>query len=485
MMGSMVSFSDYDGIEGFGAASQQDVSDLNKALSAGNAAAPIAGTGPAGAGTYLITESLEKTLHVVTYRMEHVKLWRALQKQAAFSTAEEYNRLESYGSNPDAGWISEGDLPEEDDSTYSRHVALMKYIGSTRRVTLQMSMVRTMIGNVIANETVNGTMHLLKMIETGLFTADASLSALQFDGFRTLMRANCVGALANNIIDMRGQPLNEDVIADAGLTVSEDPNWGQITDLYLNPKNKSDLIKGMFPKARYDALQKTKDGLLGLDIKGITTAAGDITFQHDSFITDGGQVPAAAVGDATKIPATPTVSTVATTPVTAAGLFTADFAGNYFYSIVAKNRYGASAPVVLSAGPAAVAVAAGDSVTWGMTPGSAITVSWYEVYRTQVGGASGTQRLILRVPNAAGAGEQTIVDLNAYLPFCYTAYGFQMNSEGMALKQLSPMLKVPLAQIDTSVRWSQVIFLVPVIYAFGKHVIFENVGRASGFVGAP
>lgn len=480
-MGSMVGFQDYAGIEGF---NNVEASDLVKALEAGNAAAPTVGAGPAGAGTYLITESLEKTLHVVTYQMQNIRLWRALSKQAAFSTAEEYNLLNAYGSNSDAGWIAEGDLPEEDDSTYERRVALMKYMGTTRRVTLQMSMVRTMVGNVIAQETVNGTMHLLKMVENALFTGDSSLQALQFDGYRTLMRNNCTGALASNIIDMRGQPLTQDVIEDAQLTVSQEPNYGQITDLYLNPRNLGDLLKGMYPNARFDALQKTKDGMLGLAARGMTTSGGDVVFQPDTFITDGGQVPAAAVGDATKIPATPVVSTAATTPVTATAQFGADDAGNYFYSVVACNRYGRSAAVSVGGG-AAITVAAGDSCTWGMTPGSAVTVSWYEVYRTQVGGATGTERKILRVANAALAGEQTIVDLNAYLPFCYTAYGFSFNPQDIACKQLSPMLKVPLAQIDTSMRWAQVIFLVPLIYAYGRHVIFENVGRASGFVGAP
>ena len=47
---------------------------------------------------------------------------------------EEYNQIQSYGQNPDAGYISEGDLPTEDDSQYERKFSLVKYLGTTRQL---------------------------------------------------------------------------------------------------------------------------------------------------------------------------------------------------------------------------------------------------------------------------------------------------------------------------------------------------------------
>jgi hypothetical protein len=130
MDNGFVSWRDYEGLEGFGATTAADVSDLRKALTAGqdlNSPGVSAGT-----GFPLRVESLEKTLKVVTYKMDDVKLWKSLTKLPAFNTVEEYNRLREYGSG-NAAFISEGDLPTSDDSTYSREYTVIKYLGTTRQ----------------------------------------------------------------------------------------------------------------------------------------------------------------------------------------------------------------------------------------------------------------------------------------------------------------------------------------------------------------
>jgi hypothetical protein len=479
MSENMVSWKDYQGIEGFGQTTQQDVDDLNKALTAGQEINPPGSVVP-GDGFALRVESLERTLKNTTYKMDHIQFWKNIPKLPAYNTVEEFNQIQSYGENPDAGWIDEGDLPEEDDSTYERKFAIVKYLGTTRKVTHVMSLVRPAHGNVIAQETINGTMHLLRIMERALFYGDSSLNSLQFDGFEKLLRDN---APAANIIDLRGKPLSEDVLTDGALTIQDAPNYGTPTNLYLNPKTKSDLVKTFFPKERYDLFQKTANGMIGLDIKGFTSPAGDVLFNPDVFITDGG-APTAAVGDVAKRPSAFTVTTAPTTPVDATAQFEADDAGDYYYKAQAVNRYGRSAAVDVPAGPTAVTVAAGDKVTFGLTPG-AIAPSYWEIYRTKVDGASGTERLILRVPHTTGAAEETINDLNASLPYTTSAFLFQQNLENMSFKQLAPMVKIPLATVDSSIRWMQLIYGVPTLYTPGKNVLYVNVGRATGFVGQP
>jgi hypothetical protein len=479
MHGNMVSWKDYQGIEGFGVTTQQDVDDLNKALTAGQDRDPP-GAIVAGDGFALRVESLERTLKNTTFKMEHIRFWKSIPKLAAYNTVEEFNQIQSYGENPDAGWIDEGDLPEEDDSTYERKFSVVKYLGTTRRVTHVMSMVKPAHGNVIAQETINGTMHLLRILERAMFYGRSDLSALQFDGFEKLMLDSLP---ADNIIDLRGKPLSEDVLTDGALTVQDAPNYGTPTHLYLNPKVKADLVKTFFPKERYDLFQKTSDGMIGLDIKGFTSPAGDVRFEPDVFVTDGG-APTAAVGDAAKRPSAFTVSTGPTTPVEATAQFEADDAGDYFYRIQAVNRYGRSAAQDLVAGPTAVTVAAGDKVTFGLTPGAVVPDYW-EVYRTKVDAASGSERLILRIPHTTAAAEETLDDLNANLPGTTSAFLFQQNLENMSFKQLAPMVKIPLATIDSSIRWMQLIYGVPVLYTPGKNVLYVNVGRATGFVGQP
>lgn len=481
MFGNMVSWRDYEGLDGIGnmlPSSAEEVANLNKALSVGQEINKPSVA--AGEGFAFRVESLERSLKVTTYRNEHVRFWRAIPKRPARNTVEEHNEMSSYAENEDTGWIQEIDLPEDDSSTYERKYAVVKFLGTTRSVSHVSTVIDSAIGNVIAQETISGTMKLLRILERALFYGDSSLSSLQFDGYEKLISDN---APATNVIDLRGQPLSEDILNDGAMTVFDAPNYGQATHLYLNPRVKSDLCKAFFPKERYDLFSKTSKGMVGLDIRGFTSGAGDVLFEPDVFINDGGAAPAAAVGDAAKRPGTPTISTAPTTPVEATAQFGADDAGDYFYKVVACNRYGKSVAVDLVAGPTAVTVAAGDKVTWGVTPGGSTTVEWYEVYRTKVGGNAGTERQILRIPNTAGAGEETLNDLNASLPYTSSAFLLQMNTESLSVKQLAPMIKIPLATISTAIRWMQLIYLVPVLYAPKKNVLFKNIGRAAGSVG--
>jgi plastocyanin len=476
---NLVSWRDYEGVEGFGSASQGDVDNLNKALTAGQGINPP-GSVTAGDGFALRVESLDKTLKNTTFKMNNIRFFKSIPKSAAYNTVEEFNQVQDYGENSDSVWIDEGDLPSEDDSKYERKFSIVKYMGTTRRVSHVMSMVKPAHGNVIAQETVHGTMHLLRSIERALFFGRSDLSALQWDGYEKLITDNSPAA---NIIDLRGKPMSEDYLIDASLTISDAPNFGTATHFHCNPKVKADLVKTFFPKERYDLFQKTSSGMVGLDIKGFTSPSGDVLFEPNVFITDGG-APIGAVGDAAKRPASPTVGS-ATTPVEATSKFEADDAGDYFYKAVAVNRYGRSAAIDVVSGPTAVTVAAGDKVTFALTPGSGPDVAWYEIYRTKKDGASGTERLILKVPNGAGAGAQTIDDINAYLPYTTSAFMFQQNSENMSFKQLAPMVKIPLATIDSSIRWMQLIYGVPQLFTPGKNVLFTNVGRSANFVGQP
>lgn len=478
MSTDQISWQHYEGLEGFGAGpnlSPSELGELNKALSAGN---DVNNPGAApGQGFPLRVESLEKTLKNTTLRMEHIRLWKQIPKLPAYNTVEEHNEISSYGVG-DEGFVAEGALPQEDDSTYARKYAVIKFMGTTRKVTHPVTMIRPAHGNVIANETVNGTMHLLRMLERALFEGNSTLSNLQFDGFKRLITANSPAA---NKIDLRGKPLEEDHLIDAAQIIQDAPNYGIPTHLHLGPKAKSDVVKSLFPRARYDQFGKPSNGMIGLDIKGFESPAGDVMFEPNVFITDGGG-PTAATGDPAKIPAAPTISTGPTSPVDAASKFVAADAGSYFYVIQAHNDFGHSAPVDLVAGPTPVAIAAGDKLTFGVTPAGGPATKWFQLYRGKVGGAAGDVRLIARIPATGGA--QTIDDFNDKLPFTTEAYMWQQNLECLSWKQLAPFLKIPLATIDASIRWMQLVYGVPVQYAPGKMVLFTNIGRAPNSLSA-
>lgn len=481
-MNPEVSWRDYQG-EGFGSGTAGDVDDLNKALTVGASISPPGSAVP-GDGFALRVESLESTLKNTTFKMENITLWKALPKKPAYNTVEEYNQVQSYGVNPDAGFFAEGARPNEDDSTYQRKFAIVKFVGTTRSVSHVATLVKAAHGDVIAQQTVEGTMHLLRMIERYSWYGDSTLSrsglvgsGLQFDGFITQIMQNSPSA---NIFDMRGKPLSEDALNDSAMTINDAPNYGTPTHLFCTPKAKGDLVKTFFPKERIDMARKTDNGMIGLDIKGWESPAGDVQFMPNVFLNDIGPCNLTALGDATKIPSAPTVSTPAAAATDAASLFGNNDVGLYYYYVVACNQYGKSAPVLING--SALSVAAGQGVSFGVTPGAVIP-DYYEVHRTPVGGAQGTQRLIQRAGNVAGAGATTFVDENATLPGCSYAVLFQMDPEAVAFKQLAPLVKVPLAITDTSIRWMMLLYGTPVLYTPGKIALFKNIGRLPGYIG--
>jgi hypothetical protein len=474
MENAFVSWKDYEGLEGFGAASAVDVQELRKALSAGQ---DVNNPGvAAGTGFPLRIESLERTLKVVTYRMDDVRLWRNITKLPAYNTVEEYNRLREYGSGT-AAFIAEGDLPTGDDSTYSREFTIIKYVGTTRLVTHVMSLVRPAHGPVIAQETVNGTAFLLKQIEKGLFFGDSSLIPVQWDGLQSLIVA---GAPAANIIDLRGIPLSEEVLNDAALTVKTAPNYGRPTDLYCADGAYSDLAKSFYPAERYPIPPGGwQDGMVGMNIKGFHSMVGPVLFNPDVFLEFGDR-PSAAIGPtATRPdPVTESVAPACVADGTAANRFLASDIGDYRYRVVAVNRYGKSAALVMT-GPVTMDGAT-KKITMTVADGAKLA-SCYEVYRSPKGGAAGTEKLAFTV---ARSGATTLItDQNIYLPGMSQAFMIQQNIEYFSFKQLAPFVKIPLATVDTSIRWMQLLYGAPTVYAPGKSVLFRNVGRALASVG--
>ena len=180
--------------EGHGEISETDLGELRKALEIGTSQ-PVTGTGPDA----LRVESLESTLKLLTYSASHIKLWGDIPKLQAFSTVEEYNRLQEYGSDG-GGFVGSGELPEEEDTTYERADQKVKYIGSTRSVHHPATLVNTIPAQLIAQETQNGALWLMRKANEGLYYGDATAVPLEYNGLtKQIIDGN------GTVIDLKGQ----------------------------------------------------------------------------------------------------------------------------------------------------------------------------------------------------------------------------------------------------------------------------------------
>ena len=474
--------------EGYGTASAQEVEELNKALEAGAgyAGAPTALTG----GGALQVESLDASLKSVTYEMKNIKMWPLMAKDQAYNTIEEYNRQDAYGDQG-RGFIAEGDLPRSEDSSYSRQIQRVRFIGVTRELTHVYTLVRNAHGDAIAREIRSGTMRILEIVERNLFDgrghysnaglfdgADAAIrdDDLSWEGLDKQIRQGNTDAsaqataftgygLAESVItDQRGAVLDEDALEDAGRVVVE--NFGMPNLMMMDTKAHSDLARQFYPKERINPIG-VANGKAGFVLQQFVSSAGAYDLVSDVFLR-----PKRGASPAPGSPAVPAAATATAAAATPNSKFSAAEAGDYTYQVTAINKAGESA---LSASSAAETVAADGSVAVAI-PATAGAYA-YGVYRSVKDADQGHEFIGYVAPAAVG-GAATMTDLNHKLPGLSQAYLLTNESEVIRFKQLAPLMKMDLAIIATAYRWMQLLYGTPIVYAPRKNVILENIGRA-------
>ena len=479
-MHAQVSLKDYDGLNGFGASSVNDVNELAKALSAG-----VAVTGQTG-GSALRVESLESSLKVVTFTNKHIKLWKKIPKSPAYSTVEEFNVLSSYGADGAFGFTREGELPQTQDSNYTRQTALVKFIGTTRSVTHPMTLVNPAHGDVVALENQNGILWLLERVEDSLFHGNSDLAfdgeAEQWDGLDTLIANTAV-------IDLEGQPLQEADIEEAANLVIE--NFGYPTDMFLGTRAMSDLVKTFYPRERVQ-LPAPTNGKVGLAVETFSSQAGVIDFNPDVFLRQGKNPPAAQTS--ASAPASPSNLTAAASG-TADGaewekqLGAAPADTDFVYAVTAANRFGESAPFFSAALETMLAaeLAAGENHVLTVTNAVAIgpnAPEYYIIYRSDPNPAAVSTDVTdfseiarVAVDSQAASATQTVNDDNVTLPFTETAYLGELTPSVLTFRQLAPLMRMDLAILAPAYRWMILMYGTPILFAPAKWVRLINIGR--------
>lgn len=467
------------GMSGFGAGTEQDIAELSKALEAGYQT----GLGKTG-GSALRVESLEASLKVITYTSSHIKFWKKIPKSPAYSTVEEYNQLINYGGSQNP-FVQEGELPQATDTSYARRVQLVKFLGTTREVTHQASLVHPAHGDLIALENQSGILWLLEQVERNLFQGDSSLSfdgeAEQWDGLDALVDAS-------QVLDLEGSSIQEADLEVASNDIIE--NFGFPTDLFLGTRTMSDLVKTFYPRERI-SLPAPQNGQVGNTIQTISTQAGIIEFNPDVFIRQNPTPPAAATSS--NAPATPASIVAGAVTGTDGDHNKGAPAGdtNVNYVVTASNRFGESAPTAVQGSVVTTTQANKDlgvhvplTVTNPATIG-AFPPEYFRVYRSEAKLAAGvpadlsSYSLIAQIPAAsqASSGTTTYNDVNLTLPFTSTAYLGELTPSVITFRQLMPMMKMDLAVLSPAYRWMILLYGTPILFAPKKWIRLINIGR--------
>jgi len=190
----------------------------------------------------------------------------------------------------------------------------------------------------------------------------------------------------------------------------------------------------------------------------------------------GSVVPAAATSN--KAPNAPTI-VIGAPSTDASSLFLAGDAGDYIYQVTAINRFGESLP---SAASAATTMAAGEIVTVTITDtGGVNPATGYKVYRTEVDGTV-TYFIGIRTARATAGGVPTsptvFTDINSWRPRMFIGLLLDMSTQSITFRQLSPMMKMNLAVLSPAIRWMQLLYGTPIMYAPSKNVLIKNIAVA-------
>lgn len=457
-------------LEGFNQGTVGELEELNKALGTGEQGDAYASAGTVGDMTALRPQSLEGTLKVVTATTEQIKFWKRIGKKQAFNTVEEFNVLDSYGGNSSPFFV-EGGLPNEEDSNYLRQSQYVKFMGTTRVVTHPATLVRNTVGDIVARETTNGTTWLLQQLERALYFGDSSLDSLAFDGVIAQVKNFVTGKPYQNqhIIDMKGQPLDENTLEDCATIIAD--NFGRgILEMHLTNQVNKDLSKVLMGTSGRQRLIGTGGAPvnLGAPVKGYDANTGTIDFVNNVFMKPQATVPASAANGS---PATPTYPA---SQLTAGADATSNLpAGTYYYFVTAKNSAGESAPVALGS----VASTSGQAVT--ITINRVVSdpvAKSYKIYRGYTSNAANAL-FMTEVKDAGSGTTQAFVDRNFDIPGSHTAIIMDNDPEQvLTFKQLAPLMKLPLARISASERFMILLYGMMQVYNPRRIVILKNIG---------
>lgn len=464
-----------EGINGFGMSTPQDVENLNKALQAGHEVNPL---NLEGGGAFRV-ESLENSLHVLTYGDQHIKFWKKIPKQKAYSTVEQYGQLLDYGRNQGA-FVGEGVLPDTNDSQYARRAAFVKFVGTTREVTHPMTLVNSAFGNVVARQNQDGILWMLKQVEQSLFWGNSKLApggqeGLEWDGLVNLIDDE-------NTIDLKGTYLEEKHINWGAQLLIQ--NYGTPTDLFLPFEVMAQFSQEFFPKER--VIMPTQNGYqAGVVVNKFMTHGGEVNFEPDIFLTK--TKPLNPNASSFKAPAVGALAfTAATDLVAGNGDFAKQGAGVYKYKVTFNNVHGESIP----SNEVAVTLTAGDlakevKLTITNPASTAFPVEYIRVYRTEKDGDKFYEVGKFAVASAGSAATTIYNDKGTTIANTYTSFMGEMSPDVLGFKQLAPMMKMDLATLGPVIRWMILMYGVPVLYAPKKWMKFTNIkADVPGFIGA-
>ena len=490
-------------ISGFGSHTAAEVEQLQKALGLGGQGGNFAADGIGGVpgtgsyantvpgtfrdGNALAVEDLDRTLKLVTFGLEHLRLWKDILKERVPQVVHEYNVQNAYGEAEASPFFQMGATPAETDAQYARDVVQIKYLGTKGAVLHNLTLIQAAHGPVVAREVKNKTIELLARNERFMFEASSTINAEEYDGlkFQIISKAassiyqskafagygnEVTGSSAPHIIDAAGADFDEDIAEDAALTAVN--NFGMPMDMYLGTD-----VHSAFSRAFY-AKQRTVPGESLTSGNRVTEHMGTLDYRFKPSLFNRPKLTP------TGVPTDPTNSIAGGITFAISGA-----AGAFDALIVAVDASGEFNSAGL--------VSAADAILQDGSTTLNAGVLYFNVYVRATGGSFGDFRFVKRIESGLGANIAVSLSSEAYnLPGANSginagtvvlprvagsadAYLLMHDPDVLCWKQLGSMIKYDLAVTTTAYEWLQLLYGTPLVMAPLKNVIVQNLKSES------
>lgn len=473
-----------------GNATLEELHNLNKALEAGSITGRETANLTTAGGAPLKVESLDKTLKVLTFKQQNIKLWNMIPKKAAYNTVEEFNQVISYGSER-GGSFYEGEIPNEEDSIYTRRAQLVKFYGVVKSVTHPMTLVNTQpsVGNIVERQVTDGTLWLLRKVNKALTRGNSNIINTEFNGLYAQHSANDVFAnleayyTSEVVVDLRGASLTEGNIEKAAEGIIE--NYGVGTHLVAPPAVLSKFVQNFYGNKFIPInTPAISAGEVGQNVQVFQSQYGPIRLEWDVFMNPDAPKTTATLAESASAPTAPVAVSNVAVGSDSQSRFIAGDAGDYFYAVSAVNRFGESALTLISG--TAVTVVAGGAADITFTAGvGGQPATGYRIYRSLKGSTNSSTNPLYQIAEIStseltvgydGAAAGKFRDKNRVLPRTAQAFLIQNDNETYEFAQLAPLMKMDLAQVSPAYRFMILLYGTPMLYAPKRMVRFINVG---------
>lgn len=497
---------DYTGTAVSGMLENMDAADIIKAMEAGLKTG-MQYDNQINNGGGLKVESLDSVLKVLTNRLNQLVIWNEMPKQKIDNTVHQYNQLFKYGEEVGVFNV-EGETPEETDSQYRRKSIITKFLGVSGQVTHPAMLAKLAGGmNMYNREVENKTVLLQTIIDQRLIDADSSCVPEQFDGiFRQHMLGvneadgGTVDGLTSEqildgyfnspaVINADGSVLNDSLVEDAADVVVNVYN-GYIDRIVSTPVVFNNYVKLFHESKRVivGMRDSVTGATMGQSVNDITTQFGKVGVKNDKYFDIRRPITSGKKATSPKAPLVPVIGGTATAAVDAdTKTQFGNHAGSYGYLVTAKNRYGESAPLNLTAS-AAQAVTASQSVDLQFTAGvgGAYEATCFVIYRTEKDAVlnSNTQYYpIFEVPAQLlasgydGAAAGKVRDRNRIIAGTKSALVYVNDSQINEYLQFADTMKMDFAITAPSRRFAILNYGTPVLYQPAKICRIVNIGK--------